>query len=195
MAEIVYAREHDLSVLILRLPSVQENDPLDQYYRAGDLLFLHDPDIECVDDKAPKPQYRVTDKALEAVIAQVLAQHDEEMINRLGFLRERTLEALHSNAIPCIESQHGVSIFAPSSSGKMTYRVFPVSRPPGLPELYTASTFKLEQGDRRIVVGNVSSFNSERVEQLDWTIGGRNVIYVDVSMLDCVAKEIASGTL
>jgi hypothetical protein len=45
------------------------------------------------------------------------------------------------------------------------------------------------------IIGRVTSFNAERVQQMDWTIGGRNVGYADVSMLDVVAQRIKAGLL
>jgi hypothetical protein len=110
-------------------------------------------------------------------------------------LRRRTLEALKINGVTCEESERSASILAISADGVKTYRLFPASRPPGLSELFGASTFTLDTGDRRIVIGHVSSYDPERIRQMDWTVDGRNVAYADVSMLDSLAREIKNGTL
>jgi hypothetical protein len=192
MAEFTYVKEHDLSLLVLRQPSLAAGDPLEQQYRAGDVIRLADEDLETV---PPNTVPTLTQAALTTVVTQIIEQHDLEMVERLASLRQRTLNALQANQVRHHESIYGASILAESDAGGRTYRLFPASRPPGLPELFDASTFVREQGDRRIVIGNISAFNEERVRQMDWTVDQRNVTYADVSMIDSLAKEIKLGKL
>jgi hypothetical protein len=191
MAEINYTRERALSLSILRLPSVQEGDALEQQYRAGDVLRLARTDLVA---PATTPPYRLTDSALTQIVDRIMQYHDIEMINRIALLRQRTLQALETVAVEYEQSRYGASVFARSNDHTKTYRLFPTSRPPGLPELFDASIFT-EAGDRRIVVGNISSFNRERIRQMDWTVDGRNVAYADVTILDAIAQKIKSGVL
>lgn len=192
MAELTYAREHDLSLLILRMPTVKANDPLDAHYRAGDVICLRNSDLSPASSGTPQ---QLTASALGEVLQQIMEVHDVEMINRLALLRQDTLDALEANQVTHSESMQSASIFAQSGNGGKTYRLFPTSRPPGLPELFDASTFTREQGERRIVVGRISSFNVERRKHLDWTVRDRNVLYVDVTMLDSLAQQIKAGSL
>ena len=192
MAEFTYVKEHDLSLLVLRQPSLPPGDPLEQQYRAGDVIRLADDDLETV---SPNTVPTLTQAALTKIITQITEQHDLEMLERLAALRQRTLNALQANQVTYHESIYGASILAESDTGEITYRLFPATRPPGLPELFDASTFVREQGERRIVIGNISAFNEERVRQMDWTVDQRNVSYADVSMVDSLAKQIKVGTL
>jgi hypothetical protein len=198
IAEADFAREHDLSLLMLRLPDVDPNDSLIRHSRAGDVVVL---DWKHLLSDSPRdaqnPPFRLTGAALEEILKQVVEQHDVEVITRLASLRERTLEALNRNSVKHRTSMSSATVFAESSppSPTKSYSLFPTSRPPGLPELYDASTRQRDVGDRRIVIGRITSFNAERVHQMDWTIGGRNVAYADVSMLDVVAQRIKAGSL
>lgn len=198
LAEADYAREHDLSLLILQLPDVDQDDPLNRRARAGDMVVLDWKHLlSDSQGKEQTPPFRLTDAALGEVLKQVVEQHDVEVIARLASLRERTLEALVRNGVKHHTSISSASIFAESSGPptQQSYSLFPTSRPPGLPELYDASTRERDVGDHRIVIGRVTSFNAERVRQMDWTVGGRNVIYVDATMLDVVAQKIKAGSL
>jgi hypothetical protein len=192
MAEFTYVKEHDLSLLVLRQPSVLTGDALEQQYRAGDVIQLAGDDLETV---SPNTVPTLTQAALTAIVTQIIEQHDLEMVERLATLRQRTLDALQAHQVKHRESIYGASILAESDAGGRTYRLFPASRPPGLAELFDASTFLREPGDRRIVIGNISAFNEARVRQMDWTVDQRNVTYADVSMVDSLAKEIKLGTL
>jgi hypothetical protein len=192
MEEFTYVKEHDLSLLVLRQPDLDPGDRLEQQYRAGDVIRLERDDLEIV---PPYTVHTLTKAALEKLITQIIEQHDVEMVERLAALRERTLNALQANDVKHHGSIHGVSILAESDAAGKTYRLFPASRPPGLRELFDASTFVREPGNRRIVIGNISAFNDERVKQMDWAVDGRNVDYADVSMLDALAKEIKFGAL
>jgi TIR domain len=198
LAEADFAREHDLSLLMLQLPDLDPNDSLIRHSRAGDVVVL---DWKHLASDSPQggqnPPFSLTEAALEEILKQVVEQHDVEVITRLVSLRERTLEALNRNSVKHRTSMSSATIFAESSppSSPKSYSLFPTSRPPGLPELYDASTRERDVGDRRIVIGRLTSFNAERVRQMDWTIGGRNVAYADVSMLDVVAQKIKAGSL
>jgi len=198
LAEADYAREHDLSLLMLRLPDVDPDDPLIRRSRAGDVVVLDWKHL--LSDShgmQQSPPFHLTDVALGEILKQVVEQHDVEVVTRLASLRERTLEALDRNGVKHRTSMSSASVFAESSppSSPKSYSLFPTSRPPGLLELYDASTRERDVGDRRIVIGRITSFNAERVQQMDWTIGGRNVGYVDISMLDIVAQRIKAGLL
>jgi hypothetical protein len=198
IAEADYSREHDLGLLMLRLPDVDPNDPLIKRSRAGDVVIVDWKHLLGSSQESKKcPPFRLTDSALEEVVNQVVEQHDVEMIARLASLRKRTLDALDRNGVKHRPSRFSASVFAESSSpsSPKTYSLFPTSRPPGLSELYDASTRDRDVGDRRIVVGRIASFNPERVQQMDWTVGGRNVAYADASMLDVVAQDIRAGAL
>jgi hypothetical protein len=192
MAEFIYVKERSISLLILRLPSVPAGDALEQQYRAGDVLMLRQTDLVSA---GAAPPYQLTETALTQIVGQIMEHHDIEMINRLALLRKRTIDALQNANAEYEQSRYGVSVFARSDDQTKTYRLFPSSRPPGLPELFDASTFTQESGDRRIVIGNISSFNPQRIRHLDWTINGRNVAYADVTIVDAIVQKMKDGTI
>ncbi len=198
LAEADFSRVHDLSLLMLRLPDVDSDDSLIRHSRAGDVVVLDWKHLlSDSPQKGHSPPFRLTEAALEEILRQVVEQHDVELIARLVSLRKRTLEALDRNCVKHRASMSSATIFAESSPPypPKSYSLFPTSQPPGLPELFDASTRERDVGDRRIVIGRTTSFNVERVHQLDWTTGGRNVGYADVSMLDVVAQRIKAGSI
>jgi hypothetical protein len=189
MAEAKYVKDHALSLLVLKLPTVTSPDALDAFYRAGDVIHLTPQDLES------GSTVRLTGANLDKIIALIREQHDRELISRLAALRQRTLDALIRNGVNHRISSSGASIYATAAVNGTTYSLFPTTRPPGLPELFDASTFSRDVGQRRIVVGNIASYSALRARQMDWTVDGRNVLYADVSMLDKLADMIKAGAI
>lgn len=197
MAEADYVKARDLSLLVLRLPDVKTGDPLEQHYRAGDLVELRWEDL---DSQQPRtPPYRLKDAALARFLDTILAVHDAEVIERLVRMRQRTIGAFERHGIKYSSAPFGASFYAESNCPpgpgcrRKTYNVIPSPRPPGLPQLCDASTYGT--GDRRVVVGHVAAFGKEKLRQLGWAVGGRNVCFRDIELIDEVAAEIKQGTL
>jgi hypothetical protein len=191
-AEVNYAINNDISVLIFRLPNVPNTDVI-YGCRAGDQILLKDTDL--VKDERGET-YRLTDRALDEVLANVVMTHDMEMISRLASMRQRTIEALTHQDVDYLQSESDVSLVMKHMSTGKTYRFFPTSRPPGIAEIYEASTRITEEvGDSRIVIGRCSCINDERIRQMEWVVEGRNVAFCDIFMLETLLEKISQGVL
>jgi hypothetical protein len=212
MEEVDYAHGNDLSVFVLKFPDVAKDDPLTDKARSGEVLALTSDNLVSEapgppsQDQTPPPipprpapPFRLAEDALLTVIDHMIQVHDKEMVARLSLMRSQTFEALALNAVNHRPSKSGASIYAESAPGPgraiRTYSLFPTSRPPGVPELFDASTRTFDVGDTRIVVGRIFSYNQERLDQMKWTVNGRNVTYIDISMLDNLASDIKNGAL
>jgi hypothetical protein len=197
MAEADYVRARDLSLLVLRLPDVITGDPLERYYRLGDLVELRWEDI--VTQHRQEPPYRLNESALDRFVEIILAAHDAEMIERLIRMRQRTIGALERHNITYSCAPYGASFYAESDSsyvrvnGQKVYHIIPSARPPGLAQLCDASTYG--SGDQRVVIGHVAAFGRERLRQLGWATEGRNVCFRDIELIDAIAEEIKRGSL
>lgn len=191
-AEVNYAINNDISVLIFRLPNVSNKDVI-YGCRAGDQILLKEGDLE--KDVLGKT-YRLTDKALDDVLKNVVMTHDMEMISRLASMRQRTIEALSRQQVGYLQSSSDITLIVNCSSTGKTYRFFPTSRPPGITDIYEASTRITDDiGDSRIVVGRCSCINDERIKQMEWVVEGRNVAFCDIFMLDTLLERISQGVV
>jgi hypothetical protein len=191
-AEVNYAINNDISVLIFRLPNVPKSNVI-YGCRAGDQILLKETDIE--KDEQGKT-YRFTDKALDDVLKNVVMTHDMEMISRLTSMRQRTVEALNRKKVDFLQSSHDFSLIAKCISTGKTYSFLPASRPPGITDIFEASTRITDDiGDSRIVVGRCSCINDERIQQMEWVVEGRNVAFCDIFMLDTLLDRINQGVL
>jgi hypothetical protein len=128
-------------------------------------------------------------EALERFMAAILRVHDLELVGQLGQMRQRTLEALRRHGISGRLAQAGVAIHGGGSPPR--WSLVPCARPPGIAELYAASSFaEPGHGRQRVVVGRAGSLPLERRQQMDWAIDGRNVQYCDITMLDALIAQL-----
>jgi hypothetical protein len=184
MAEVEFARRHDLSRLILRFPDAHEALP---GIGAGDQLLLQAEELE----PAAGPPFALTPAALQRVVEGINEAHDRELVARRVRIRQRTLEALQQQGLYPVPHTGDACLHLADAQGRPRYSLVPVDRPPGFAELHDASTRSSElHGDQRVVVGHATSLPSSRRRQLDWAIEGRNVRYWDVSVLDQLCQTI-----
>jgi hypothetical protein len=188
--EVEFAVANGLPLLILRLPGLDKSDLLPGS-RAGEQLDLEPADLQPGELQAggQGPGPLLSAEALERFMAAILRVHDLELVGQLGQMRQRTLEALRRHGISGRLAQAGVAIHGGGSPPR--WSLVPCARPPGIAELYAASSFaEPGHGRQRVVVGRAGSLPLERRQQMDWAIDGRNVQYCDITMLDALIAQL-----
>jgi hypothetical protein len=199
MAEVDFVRERRLSLLILRLPNV-EDDIGGRANRPGEVLQLQESDIEFVDvDGSEERQARLVQNRLDPLVNQIILQHDKELVARIRDIRERIFEAA-SNARTarctpsCSKSDASITLEVDSGqNGARRYIIFPSAYPPDIAELFDASMHPAMEGRKRVVVGHAANLLPLRIKHLDWVVKDRNVDYHDVGTMPLLVERIIKG--
>jgi hypothetical protein len=192
-AEIDFARDLDLSILVLRLPGL----PNDINARAGEVVQLEESEIEMV-RVAETDRARLSANALEKVVDQIVYQHDLDLIGRLRNLRDRVIAAVDRNdpklSYSLSRSNARVDLEVRSGGGSMLrYALHPSFYPAGLPDLFDASAGADPRNKMNFVVGHSANLAPLRARHLDWAIGGRNVGYHDIKTVNGLVDLMAKG--
>jgi hypothetical protein len=188
MAEVEFAVNNNLSLLILRLPGMSDL----QGTRTSDQLPLHDDDLISAQ---PGAAVALSAPALERVLKHITEVHDLELVARRGEVRQRTIKTLQSLGLRPRLSTSDTAIHLHAADGSLRQSLLPISRPPGLADLHDASTRAAGHfGASRIVVGRTAVIPRKRREQLSWVAAGRNVAFHDVAMVGQVLQDEAADT-
>lgn len=192
-AEIEFARDLDLSILVLRLPKI----PNDINARAGEVVQLDESDIEMV-SVAKTDRARLSANALEKVVDQIVYQHDLDLIGRLRNLRDRVVAAVDRSdpklSYSLSRSDARVDLEVRSVDGSLRrYALHPSFYPAGLPDLFDASTGADPRNKMNFVVGHSANLAPLRARHLDWAIGDRNVGYHDIKTVNGLVDLMVKG--
>lgn len=185
MAEVDFALRHNLSLLILRLPDV--NDPLPGI-RVGDQLVL---EADALRRFQHGPPFALKKASLHRIVKRIGQVHDLELVARLVSLQQRILDSLHHHGLTPQQTEEDTAIHLHGSDGMARISLLPTSRPPGLNELHGASQRQAKDyGPSRIVIGRLGAMSPQRLAQLNWISEGRNVRVQDVNALDAFCTSI-----
>lgn len=204
-AEIRFARERRLSLIILRLPDAKDSLGAS----ASEEIVVEPEDIEKVEVPGfSRKQSRLLPAALDPLVQQIVFQHDRELIGRMRDIRLRLLDAgvLHDTGSPSvgrakvksIPSRHDSTVtleVQDAASRVKRYTIFPSAFPPDVPELYDAAISARTPAEKRFVVGHLASMLPLRTSHLDWIVNGRNVGYYDVDAISLLFDQIANGKI
>jgi hypothetical protein len=187
MEEIRFARQHRLSVLILRLPDAQD----DLGGTASEVVNVKGREIHSVSVPGfKKRQARFKQGALKAMIDRIVREHDLMLIGRIRNIRDCIIAAAARRRpkIKYAASKYdsSIKVKVPSAGGaSRQYVIYPSPYPPWVAELFDASIRTVKPPDTsRIIIGHAASLLPLRVKQLNWIVDGRNVNYHDVGSLD-----------
>lgn len=186
MAEVEFAVHNNLSLLILRLPGVNDLPGT----RTSDQLPLHPDDL--ISDQ-PGAAVALSAPALQRVLKHITQVHDLELVAQRADVRQRTIDTLRSLGLRPSLSPSDTAIHLQGAAGAPSHSLIPSSRPPGLADLHGASTRDADHfGASRIVVGRTAAMPKGRRQQLSWAAAGRNVAFHDVAMLGQVLQDVAT---
>jgi hypothetical protein len=194
MEEIRFARQHRLSVLILRLPEAQE----DLGGTASEVVQVATGEIDSVSVPGfENSQAQLKQPALKAIIDRIVWEHDLMLVGRIRNIRNCIIAAAkRRREIKYTASKYDSSIGLSVSSADAAVRqyvIYPSPYPPWVAELFDASIRIDPQDTSRIIIGHAASLLPLRVKQLDWIVDGRNVNYHDVGSLDGLFDKLVSG--
>ena len=204
-AEIRFARERRLSLIILRLPD--SKDGLGA--TASEEIVVEPEDIEKVEVTGfPRKQSRLLPASLDRLVQQIAFQHDRELIGRMRDIRLRLLDAaklLEAGSssvgrakVKSIPSQYDSTVtleVEDAASRVKRYTIYPSAYPPDVPELYDAANSARTVAEKRFVLGHLGSMLPLRASHLDWIVNGRNVGYYEVDAISLLFDQIAKGKI
>jgi TIR domain len=204
-AEIRFARERRLSLIILRLPDAQDSLGA----TASEEIVVEPDDIE--ETEVPgfsRNQSKLLPAALDRLVQQIVFQHDRELIGRVRDIRLRLLDAgklLETTSpsegrvkVKSIPSEHDSAVtleVGDDASQMKRYTIYPSAYPPDIPELYDAANSARTIAEKRFVVGHLANMLPLRTNHLDWIVKGRNVGYCEIDAVSLLFDLIAKGKI
>ncbi|HWM26260.1 MAG TPA: toll/interleukin-1 receptor domain-containing protein [Chthoniobacterales bacterium] len=194
MAELEFARQRRLNVLILQLPDADKN----LGGSASEVIHVRSAQTESVSiPGVTKPQVQLKQDALEAIADRIVGEHDLMLVGRIRNIRECVIAAARRRSeVTYTASKYDSSITLTVSPDRRTsrqYVIYPTGYPPWVAELFDASIRTHSSDTSRIIIGHTASLLPLRTKQLEWLVDGRNVGYHDICSVDALFDKLVAG--
>ena len=197
--EIDFAKRRRLGMLALQMPDVTSADVLasvtpDLRERLAGSDFAMEP----LDGPDHAKQWRkLTDKALDRVVAEIKKTHADALFRRRHRLRTDLVAALGASGVE-VEYQAVGVLKVPC--GDDEHVVWPTTRPPEVSDFRSVHDALLARKDRSdrscaIIVGPLAALEPDRKEQLEWLREVSHCRSFDEGELLDFARQLAAGSL
>jgi hypothetical protein len=197
--EIDFAKRRRLGMLALQMPDVTSADVLasvtpDLRERLAGSDFAMEP----LDGPDHAKQWRkLTDEALDRVVAEIKKAHADALFRRRHRLRTDLVAALGASGVE-VEYQAVGVLKVPC--GDDEHVVWPTTRPPEVSDFRSVHDALLARKDRSgrscaIIVGPLAALEPDRKEQLEWLREVSHCRSFDEGELLDFARQLAAGSL